>query len=325
MKLELQQPFELNLTSMASFAQLIGQPQAVQLLSQAVAQDRIAPAYLFTGADGVGKKVAVRGFIELIGHKPFKSGSIIDLLWVEPTYLHQGQRISVAEAATQGVKKKAPPEVRLDQIREISQFLSRPPLIAPRSLVVIEQAETMGEAAANALLKTLEEPGQATIILLAPSVESLLPTLRSRCQLIPFVRLNSVQMEQVLQFIGRAEILQTPEILALAQGSPGAAIAHAQQLAQIPTDLLDRVQSLPQNYRQALELARQIDKNLEIDSQIWLLDYLQQYYWEKWQQKTILEPLETARRYLLSYVQPRLVWECTWLKYYSSPEFRVPN
>ncbi|PSB02691.1 DNA polymerase III subunit delta' [Merismopedia glauca] len=300
---------------MSHFTQLIGQPQAVQLLSQAIAQNRIAPAYLFAGSDGVGKKVAAKGFIELICNKPVKSGNIGDLLWVEPTYLHQGQRISVAEAAAQGVKKKAPPEVRLDQIREISVFLSRPPLIAPRSIVVIEQAETMGEAAANALLKTLEEPGQATIILLAPSVGSLLPTLVSRCQTIPFVRLDIKGMQQVLTQIGQTEILQTPEIIALAQGSPGAAIAHSQQLSQIPIDLLDRVRTLPQNYRQALEIARQIDKSLEIDSQIWLVDYLQQYYWKKWQQKALLEPLETARRYLLSYVQPRLVWECTFLTF----------
>jgi DNA polymerase III subunit delta' len=299
------------------FTQLIGQPQAIRLLSQAVAQNRIAPAYLFAGADGVGKKVAAKGFIELICHKPVKSGNIADLLWVEPTYLHQGQRFSVAEAASQGIKKKAPPEVRLDQIREVSTFLSRPPLIAPRSLVVIEQAETMGEPAANALLKTLEEPGRATIILLAPSVGSLLPTLVSRCQTIPFVRLDLGGMQQVLTQIDRSEILQTPEILALAQGSPGAAISHAHQLSQISSDLLDRVQILPQNYREALELARQIDKSLDIDGQIWLLDYLQQYYWQKWQNKSLLEPLEIARRYLLSYVQPRLVWECIWLNFWN--------
>jgi DNA polymerase III subunit delta' len=305
------------------FTQLIGQPQAIRLLSQAVAQNRIAPAYLFAGADGVGKKVAAKGFIELICQKPVKSGNstalitsnIADILWIEPTYLHQGQRFSVAEAASQGIKKKASPEVRLDQIREVSTFLSRPPLIAPRSLVVIEQAETMGEAAANALLKTLEEPGRATIILLAPSVGSLLPTLVSRCQTIPFVRLDLKGMHQVLTQIDRPDLLQNPEILALAQGSPGAAIAHAVQLSQIPSDLLDRVKTLPQNYREALELARQIDKSLEIDSQIWLLDYLQQYYWQKWQQKSLLEPLVIARRYLLSYVQPRLVWECTWLNF----------
>ena len=42
-----------------------------------------------------------------------------DLLWVEPTYLHQGKRLSAAEAAEQGVKRKSPPEIRLEQVREV--------------------------------------------------------------------------------------------------------------------------------------------------------------------------------------------------------------
>lgn len=300
---------------MTPFSQLIGQPQAVRLLSQAIAQDRIAPAYLFAGADGVGKKAAAKGFIELICGKPVKEGNIADLLWIEPTYLDRGQRLSVAEAKERGVKKKTLPEVRLDQIREISVFLSRPPLIAPRSLVVIERAETMGEAAANALLKTLEEPGKATIILLAPSPGALLPTLVSRCQTIPFARLDARGMQQVFSRCDRQDILTNPEVLALAQGSPGAAIYHAEQLSQIPSDLLNLVRKLPQSDRESLELARQIDKNLEVESQIWLLDYLEHYYWNQWQQQELLKPLETARRYLLAYVQPRLVWECTFLSF----------
>jgi DNA polymerase III subunit delta' len=300
------------------FAELIGQPQAIALLSQAAAQKRIAPAYLFVGSEGIGKKVAARCFAKLLLDPTKLEGKITnlpDLLWVEPTYLHQGQRLSAAEAKEQGLKRKAPPEVRLEQIREIGVFLSRPPLVAERSLVVIEQAETMGEAAANALLKTLEEPGKATIILLAPSLEALLPTLVSRCQTIPFVRLDLAAMEQVLQQIGRSEIPNHPEIMTLAQGSPGSAIAAWAQLQNIPPELSAQIHSLPQDRVQALELARQIDKNLEIETQVWLLDYLQQIYWQKWQEKALLQQLEKARRYLLSYVQPRLVWECTFLAF----------
>jgi hypothetical protein len=84
-----------------------------------------------------------------------------DLLWVEPTYMNQGKRLSTKEAEEAGLKRKAPPQIRLEQVREIGEFLSRPPLEAGRSVVVLEQAETMGEGAANGLLKTLEEPGKA--------------------------------------------------------------------------------------------------------------------------------------------------------------------
>lgn len=89
------------------------------------------------------------------------------MLWIAPTYSHQGKLLSAAEATAAGVKRKAPPQIRIEQIREISQFLSRPPLLGDRAVIVIEQAQTMVEGAANALLKTLEEPGKATIIPIA--------------------------------------------------------------------------------------------------------------------------------------------------------------
>ena len=174
------------------FAQLVGQNQAVELLTQAIASSRIAPAYLFAGADGVGRSKAAKCFIEQLFclnlpeskqqqiHHRLQLGNHPDLLWIQPTYLHQGKLLSAAEAAAAGVKRKAPPTIRIEQIREIAQFLGRSPLEATRLVVVIEQAEAMAEAAANALLKTLEEPGQATLILIAPGTEALLPTLVSR-------------------------------------------------------------------------------------------------------------------------------------------------
>jgi DNA polymerase-3 subunit delta' len=304
------------------FALLVGQRQAVELLTQAVAKDRIAPAYLFAGPNGVGKKMAARCFVELIFsaavpaeehplvQKRLQQGNHPDLLWVEPTYLHQGQRLSAAEAATAGVKRRSPPQIRIEQVREIDRFLSRPPLEAKRSLVVIDRAETMAEGAANALLKTLEEPGQATLILIAPSIESLLPTLVSRCQRIPFYGLAPEEMKQVLTANGSEQILGQPEILALAQGSPGEAIASWQQLQSIPPDLLELVRSFPQTPRQALEIARQIDKTLDLETQLWLVNYLQHCYWERDRHRNAIEHLEKARQYLLSYAQPRLVWEC---------------
>lgn len=309
------------------FAQLVGQNQAVELLTQAIAQNRVAPAYLFTGADGVGRKLAARCFIKQLFcfnipesrqqqiHHRVQLGNHPDLLWVEPTYVHQGNLLSAAEAASAGVKRKAPPTIRIEQIRQIAQFLSRSPLEASRSVVVLEQAETMAEAAANALLKTLEEPGQATLILIAPGTESLLPTLVSRCQRIPFYRLDQQSMDQVLRQTGNEQILSQPQMIAIAQGSPGEAIASIQQLQLIPSDLVEKLNQAPKSLQGALELARQIDKTLDIEAQLWLVNYLQHCYWQKFLHGEIghspLEKLEKARNNLLSYAQPRLVWEVT--------------
>ncbi len=326
---------------MDCFAPLIGQPQAVELLTQADRQNRIAPAYLFAGPPGVGRGLAAQCFLERLlspesaypsAHPSAHAGSAAlrhrirqrnhpDLLWVEPTYLHQGKRLTPLEAAEAGVKRKSPPVIRLEQVREIARFLARSPLEAPRSVIIIEQAETMAEGAANGLLKTLEEPGQATLILIAPSPESLLPTLVSRCQRIPFVRLGTAAIAQILTQTGQAEILQQPQVLQLAQGSVGDAIAHWQQLQAIPADLLAAISQPPRTLRDALNLARQIDKALEPESQLWLIGYLQQEYWRQTcadssqaPQAQTLQILEKARQYLKQNVQPRLVWEGTLLR-----------
>jgi DNA polymerase III subunit delta' len=217
------------------------------------------------------------------------------------------------EATAAGIKKKAPPQIRIEQIREIGQFLSRPPLLGDRSIVVIEAAETMPEGAANALLKTLEEPGKATIIVIASSLESLLPTIVSRCQLVAFQRLDRVSTIEILTKLGRMDIVDRPELIGLAQGSPGVAIELWEQLQALPPDLLDRLLGLPLSRRQALELAVEIDRELDSAAQLWLLDYLQYTYWHKYHQSKLVEVLERSRSHLLAYVQPRLVWECALL------------
>jgi DNA polymerase III subunit delta' len=305
---------------------LLGQPQAVELLTQAVLKQRLAPAYLFCGADGVGKSLAARCFIELLLcdtaaegdraliQQKLRQGNHPDVLWIAPTYSHQGKLLTAAEASAAGVKRKAPPQIRIEQIREIGQFLSRPPLLGDRAIVVIEHAETMAEGAANALLKTLEEPGKATMIPISSGVDSLLPTIVSRCQRIPFQRLDRALMVEILTKLGHVEIATRSEIIGLAQGSPGAAIALWEQLQSLPTDLIERLTTLPIDRRQGLELAVRIDKELDSTEQLWLLDYLQYTYWQRYRRPQLVEILEQTRFHLLAYVQPRLVWECALLK-----------
>jgi DNA polymerase III subunit delta' len=307
---------------MSFFKELIGQNLAVELLSQAIIKKRIAPAYLFTGPTGVGRTLAAKCFSEVLIcadisascqvsiQKRVQTGNHPDLLWVQPTYLDRGKYFTVSEAAAEGLKRKASPQIRIEQIREIIQFLSRSPLEASRSIVVIEEAQTMTEAAANALLKTLEEPGQATLILIAPQ-DSLLPTLVSRCQYIPFFRLSAEDMKRALQKSGYEKILAHPELIAIAQGSPGDAINAFAQLQVIPQDLLTNLTQLPKNPLDLLKLAKEIDKKLDTQTQLWLVDYLQNYYWQSHQAKIIVQQLDKVKEYLLSYVQPRLVWECT--------------
>ncbi len=308
------------------FDGLVGQDTAVALLCRAVDQQRVAPAYLFAGPHGIGRRVAAERFAEILLAPAATTALALrrriaqrnhpDLLWVEPTYLHQGKLIGASQADEEGIARKSPPQTRLEQVRQIAQFLSRPPLESPRAVVVIEAAETMAEGAANGLLKTLEEPGQATIILLAPGPQSLLPTLVSRCQTIAFQRLNPADMATVLERVGQPEVLGQPQILAMAQGSPGGAIAAYHQLQTIPADLLTALHQPPRSLREALEQGRQVAKTLDTESQLWLLDYLLTWYWQSYPAASPrwLPRLEEAKGYLRRFVQPRLVWEVLFMK-----------
>ncbi|MEO1392542.1 MAG: DNA polymerase III subunit delta' [Cyanobacteria bacterium J06634_5] len=309
------------------FSELVGQTQAITLLNRAVQLDRIAPGYLFVGPTGTGKSLAATGFAELLLRpnadppaaptdpvlaRRIRDRNHPDLLWVEPTYLHNGNLLTPSQAAEAGVKRKSPPRIRLPQIRDIARFLSRPALESSRAVVVIEQGDRMAEAAANGLLKTLEEPGKATVILMAPDQQALLPTLISRCQSIPFRRLNGEQMAQVLTKTGHSEVLQSAEVVAIAQGSPGRAIESWELLQTLPPDLLTQLEKPPTTLREALATARDINQTLDTEAQLWLLDYLQHRYWQQGlSNASTLTALEQARKYLLGYVQPRLVWEIT--------------
>ncbi|MEL6129872.1 MAG: DNA polymerase III subunit delta', partial [Cyanobacteria bacterium J06628_4] len=214
-----------------NFDHIVGQAQAVELLVQAVIRERIAPGYLFVGPAGIGRGLVAAAFAAMLlggnGEAPdnlkrrIQSRNHPDLLWVEPTYLHQGNLLTVAEAQEAGIKRRGRPQIRLEQIRDIARFLSRPPLEANQAMVVIEAADLIAEAAANGLLKTLEEPGKATLVLIAPDQQTLLPTIISRCQTVPFRRLGPADMAQVLTKLGHGEILKHSELLNLAQGSPG--------------------------------------------------------------------------------------------------------
>ncbi len=306
---------------MVGFEGLRGQGAAIALLDAALRRDRLAPAYLFAGPPGVGRGIAAQIFSSqlLCQHQPPQSHPQIihkvtarnhpDFVWVEPTYQHQGKRFTPQEAEAAGLKRKTPPQIRIEQIREITEFLARPPLEAVRSVIVLEAAETMAEGAANALLKTLEEPGRATLILIAPSPEDLLPTLVSRCQRIPFYRLSQADLIAVLAPL-HSEITQEPALLNLAQGSPGAALEAWAQRQTIPDACLALSRDPLKTPKQALLQAKTLASDLEPEAQLWLLNYWQQEDWLQRRDSQRLQSFEQARRALLGYGQPRLVWEC---------------
>ena len=290
------------------FSSLIGQSIAYYLLSGAIETQRVAPAYLFAGVDGIGKTLAAKIFsAQLLGTGSIRNHP--DLMWVEPTYLHQGELINKSDLADAFVTRKYPPQIRIEQIRELTQFLSCSPLTAQSKVAIITDAHCMATAAANALLKTLEEPISSTIILVSCQPQKLLPTITSRCQVIPFHRLNHTEMVAVLEKLERHEILSNPTVMSLAVGSPGMAIAHEEQLQSIPDQLLAQLSTPPTIALTAMQIAKEIDEQLEWHQQQELLNYLQHSWWHRYHDVALVEKAESAKSALNKMAASRLVWE----------------
>ncbi|GAP99750.1 ATP-binding protein [Leptolyngbya sp. NIES-2104] len=285
----------------------IGQSMAIAQLEAAIAQNRLAPAYLFTGSDGIGRKLMARW---LTGQLLHNSDAIAhpDMLWIEPTFTQDGQHYTFSEAEQNGFIAKSRLQIRIDQIRQIAAFVQQPPLLASRSLIVIDGAETMSEAAANALLKVLEEPGRVTVILIASAPSSLLPTIRSRCQIIRFKRLNSELLVQVLQELC-PDLMQYPDLICFAQGSPGRAIAAWEILQQIPRSVIDALNQSDRLIWECFSLSQQIQA-LDFSLQLWLLNFLQFQTWQQSRCSKVFHKFEQARAYLIQHCQAQLVWDC---------------
>ncbi len=158
-----------------------GQKEAVTFLRQAVDKDKVVNAYLFRGPAGVGKSLTAglfaralnceKGGGEICGDCPscraIESNSHPDVLTLTPT----GKSRSIT----------------IDQVRRMQRAAHLHPQRGGWKVFIIEEAETMNENAQNSLLKTLEEPPGKTVLLLTASrPESLMPTIRSRCQAINF-------------------------------------------------------------------------------------------------------------------------------------------
>jgi DNA polymerase III subunit delta' len=230
---------------MGLFRKIEGQESADAMLSASLDAGRLAHAYLFAGPSGTGRLTAA---LELAASWMCRSrehgycGECRDCLRIFG-FSHPDVRI------TAPVQGKNPQEdlaeifrarisdgitpltmdgaaiITIDQIRELARNLSRKAFENRGRVEIITEAHRMGAEAANALLKTLEEPpAETVIILITSSLATLLPTIRSRAHLIRFRRLPAATVASILSRrigLGMAEAM----VIALASdGSPGTAL-----------------------------------------------------------------------------------------------------
>ncbi len=314
---------------MYNFNDIYGQDLAIQILKSAISKEHISPAYLFSGPEGVGRKKTAKVFIQAIMDKKSEKKSTTrkienknhpDLLWIEPSYIVHGKIITQEKAKLENINIKSPPQIRLNQIKEIIEFLGKKPLESERSVVMLEDIEKMNESASNALLKTLEEPNEGLFILITQRPEKVLSTIRSRCQIVPFIRLNENQINKIIQRIEgiheKDDINreQLHELIVFSNGSPGRYLTNLKNWLTISTELRHNIKMTLNNHIEVLKLAKEITDELNIEQQLWLINFQQNIIWKKENDSNKVKKLEELRKQLLSYVQPRLAWEVALLE-----------
>jgi DNA polymerase-3 subunit delta' len=243
-------------------------PHAAAVLGAALGDDaQPAHAYLLHGPAGSGKRTAARAFAAALLARGaadpegvrarVEHGSHPDLSWIAPSGAHEMLRRDVDEAVVSAA--------------------SRTPFEARHRVFVLERADTMNDEAANALLKTLEEPPHyVVLLLLTDRLTQVLPTIASRCQAVRFDPPSSEQLAQRLQSRGvapdaalacaRLSLGDGERALALGLGDGPALRARAEAFARAPLHgataseqpwkpLLEQARALGAKAREAVEAA----------------------------------------------------------------------
>ena len=182
-----------------SFGEVVGQEHVVTTLTNSIKGNNISHAYLFSGPRGSGKTTIARLFAKAIncekptgGFEPCnKCSSCLEIMGSNSMDL-----IEIDAASHTGV----------DDIRQLIEGVKFSPVKSKYKIFIIDECHQLSKSAANALLKTLEEPPAHAIFLLATTEShKMIPTILSRCQKFDFKRLQVPEIIKKLEFISKKE------------------------------------------------------------------------------------------------------------------------
>jgi len=202
----------------ATFRSVVGQQALTHTLKTAIASGRLAHAYLFCGPRGVGKTTCARIFAKTINClNPQPDGEACNEC--ESCRAFNEQRsfnITELDAASNN---------GVDQMRELTEQVRIPPQVGKYRVFIIDEVHMLSQAAFNAFLKTLEEPPEYAIFILATTEkQKIIPTILSRCQIYDFARITVPDIVGQLQYVCEQENItaESAALNVIAQKADGA-------------------------------------------------------------------------------------------------------
>ena len=210
---------------MVDFDQILGAENIKEHLNNAIKMDKVSHAYIFSGEEGLGKKMVAEAFAKMLqceseGEKPCnKCHSCIQANSSnQPDIIHIGH--------------EKPASIGVDDVRErLIQDISIKPYSSRYKIYIIDEAEKMTVQAQNAILKTIEEPPEyGVVIFITCNQSAFLPTILSRCVVLNFKPIKDELVARYVQRTCQIPDYQADICAAFAQGRPGRAIKLAENV-----------------------------------------------------------------------------------------------
>jgi DNA polymerase-3 subunit gamma/tau len=183
-----------------TFADLVGQQHVTKTLANAINSNRVAHAYIFSGVRGVGKTTTARILAKAL--------NCVKGPTAEPDNTCDACREIAAGTSLDVLEIDAASNRGIDQIRELREMVRYAPASSRYKVVILDEAHQLTDEASNALLKTLEEPPERVVFILATTrSEDLVETIKSRAQLFQFRALTFQEIAGEIERVSKAENL----------------------------------------------------------------------------------------------------------------------